>query len=177
MPLAPSNWVASIRPSSSHPARARSSVSFSTAYAPPAGSATCATWDSAISRLEVLRAIRRPKASGRPRTLSNGSTVTLSAPPTPAAKAATVVRSMFTQGSYLLIIGRLVTACWRWVVTLPSLSSTTRAQSRRAARSLAMVGNCSSVAAYRNSIRPTASSSGIPASVSVRRYAAPTARL
>ena len=103
--------ASSIRPSSSHPAAARSSVSFSTAYAPPAGSETRARWDSEISSEDVFRAIRRPRASGTPRTLSNGSTVTESAPPTPAANAATVVRSMFTHGSYLLIIGRLVTAC------------------------------------------------------------------
>ena len=86
-------------------------MSFSTAYEPPAGSATRATWDSEISSEEVFRAIRRPNASGTPSAVSNGSTVTESAPPTPAAKAATVVRSMFTQGSYLLIIGRLVTTC------------------------------------------------------------------
>ena len=41
--------ASSIRPSSSHPAAARSSVSFSTAYAPPAGSATRARCDSEIS--------------------------------------------------------------------------------------------------------------------------------
>ena len=86
-------------------------MSFSTANAPPAGSATLATWDSSTSREEVLRAIRRLKASGSPSRASNGSTVTASAPPTPAAKAATQVRSMFTQGSYLVIIGRDVTAC------------------------------------------------------------------
>ncbi len=86
----------SIRPNSSQAATARSSVSFSTAYAPPAGSATSATCDSSIRRCETLRAIRRPKASGWPSGLSNGSTVTASAPPTPAANAATVVRSMFT---------------------------------------------------------------------------------
>ena len=124
----------------------------------------------------MLRAIRRPKASGAPSGLSNGSTVTESAPPTPAAKAATVVRSMFTHGSYLLIMGRLVTTCWRCVAGCPApLSSSTRAHRRRAARSLAMVGNCSSVAAYRNSTSPAASSSGIPASVSTRRTRAPTA--
>ena len=66
----------SSRPKSSQAATARSSVSFSTAYAPPAGSATCATCDSSMSRCEVLRAIRRPNASGRPSGLSNGSTVT-----------------------------------------------------------------------------------------------------
>jgi hypothetical protein len=122
-------------------------VSFSTAYAPPAGSVTVATCDSEISSALVLRAIRRPNASGVPRGLSKGTTVTASAPPTPAANAATVVRSMFTQGSYLLIIGRLVTACWCWSRTSAPLSSRIRAQSLRAARSLAMVVNCSSVAA------------------------------
>ena len=86
-------------------------MSFSTAKAPPAGSATLATWDSSTSRVEVLRAMRRANASGRPSRASNGSTVTASAPPTPAANAATQVRSMFTHGSYLVIIGREVTAC------------------------------------------------------------------
>ena len=57
--------------------------------------------------------MRRLNASGSPSGASNGSTVTASAPPTPAANDATQVRSMFTQGSYLLIIGREVTACWR----------------------------------------------------------------
>ena len=47
----------------------------------------------------MLRAIRRANASGRPSASSNGSTVTASAPPTPAASLATVVRSMFTHGS------------------------------------------------------------------------------
>ena len=47
----------------------------------------------------MFLAIRRPNASGTPSLLSNGSTVTASAPPTPAAKAATVVRSRFTHGS------------------------------------------------------------------------------
>ncbi len=105
---------------------ARSSVSFSTAYAPPAGSATRATCDSDMSSARVLRAIRRPNASGAPSGLSNGSTVTASAPPTPAANAATVVRSMLTHGSYLLSIGRLVTACWCCARSLVPLSSSTR---------------------------------------------------
>ena len=82
-----------------------------------------------------------------PSGLSKGSTVTASAPPTPAANAATVVRSMFTQGSYLLSIGRLVTACWCCPRSPVPLSSRTRRHSRRAARSLAMVVNWSSVAA------------------------------
>ena len=128
-------------------------MSFSTANAPPAGSATLATWDSSTSREEVLRAIRRLNASGSPSRASNGSTVTASAPPTPAANAATQVRSMFTHGSYLVIIGREVTACstiWRLSGAAP-LSSSIRAHSRRTARSLAIVTNCSSVAASRNS--------------------------
>ena len=99
----------------------------------------------------MLRAIRRPKASGSPSGLSKGSTVTASAPPTPAANAATVVRSMLTQGSYRLIIGRLVTAWIRIGTSAAPLSSSIRAHSRRAARSLAMVGNCAAVAANRNS--------------------------
>ena len=116
-------------------------MSFSTAYEPPAGSATWATCDSSMSRWRCCGRSGGRSASGRPSGLSNGSTVTLSAPPTPAAKAATVVRSMFTQGSYLLIIGRLVTACRRMLAAgVASLSSSTRAHSRRAARSLAIVG-------------------------------------
>ncbi len=146
-------------------------MSFSTANAPPAGSATLATWDSSTSREEVLRAIRRLKASGRPRRASNGRTVTASAPPTPAANAATQVRSMFTQGSYFVIIGRDVTAwttVWRLSVAAP-LSSSIRAQSRRTARSLAMLRNCSSVAARRSSTSRAASSTATPAASSARR--------
>ncbi len=74
-------------------------MSFSTACEPPAGSVTRATCDSLMSRLDVLRAMRRLNASGRPSGSSNGSTVTLVAPPTPAANVATQVRSMFTYGS------------------------------------------------------------------------------
>ena len=44
----------------------------------------------------VLRAMRRAKRSGRPSGAVCGSTVMLSAPPTPAAKTAMVARSMFT---------------------------------------------------------------------------------
>ena len=79
----------------SRPRRARS-VSDSTYQEPPAGSMTAAMWDSSMIRAWVLRATRRPSASGMPMAESNGSTVTASAPPTPAANAATVVRSMFT---------------------------------------------------------------------------------
>ena len=162
----------SIRPSSSHAASASSSVSFSTAHAPAAGSATRPRWDSASSRLEVLRAIRRENSSGSPTGLSKGTTVTASAPPTPAAKAATVVRSMLTQGSYLLIIGRLVTAWTRSSTGSAPLSSSTRPQSRRTARSLAIVTNWSSVAASLSSTSPAASVTGKPAASSRRRYAA-----
>ena len=41
---------------------------------------------------------------------SNGCTSTVSAPPTPAPNAASVVRSMFTHGSRSAIIGNDVTA-------------------------------------------------------------------
>ena len=59
---------------------------------------------------------------------------------------------MFTQGSRRVIITGEVTACWRWAdsrgepLAAPHASAT-RAHSRRAARSLAMVGNWSAVAA------------------------------
>ena len=62
----------------------------------------------------MLRAIRRANASGSPSAASKGCTVTASAPPTPAAKQATVVRSMFTHGSRCVVITDEVTACWRW---------------------------------------------------------------
>ena len=88
-----------MRWNSAQPASARSAVSISTACEPPAGSCTAATWDSLISSDEMFLAIRRPSASGTPSRVSNGSTVTASAPPTPAANAATVVRSRFTHGS------------------------------------------------------------------------------
>ena len=131
----------------SQAAAARSWVSRSTAQAPPAGSVTAPTCASSVSSAIWLRAMRRPKASGRPRGRSKGCTVTASAPPTVAAKAATVVRSMLTQGSYALIIGRLVTACCRWSTGPAPQICRSRDQSSRAARSLAMVGNWSSVAA------------------------------
>ena len=44
----------------------------------------------------MLRATRRAKRSGKPSASVKGRAVTLSAPPTPAAVTAMVVRSMFT---------------------------------------------------------------------------------
>lgn len=90
---------------------ASSSVSCSTYQEPPAGSTTRARCDSSSRIAWVLRAIRRAKASDRPTALSNGWTLTASAPPTPAARQATVVRSMFTHGSRSVIITAEVTAC------------------------------------------------------------------
>ncbi len=71
--------------------------------------------DSSSKSSWVLRAIRRAKPAlipGNPLGIatSNGSTATVSAPPTPAPNAASVVRSMFTQGSRWVIIGSEVTA-------------------------------------------------------------------
>ncbi len=76
-----------------------------------------------------------------------------SAPPTAAAKHAIVVRSMFTHGSRRVSIAADVTACWYWPrrASLAPDSSATRSQMRRAARSLAIDGNCSAVTAKRNS--------------------------
>ena len=68
---------------------------------------------------------------------SNGSTSTVSAPPTPAPNAATVVRSMFTHGSRCAIIGIDVTACTRAAPSSGSpTTSATLAHSRRSTRSL-----------------------------------------
>ncbi|SKU56208.1 Uncharacterised protein [Mycobacteroides abscessus subsp. abscessus] len=73
---------------------------------------------------------------------SNRRTRTLSAPPTPAPKAARVVRSIFTHGSRCAIIGSEVTA---WITAPPAsgapATSATRAHSTRAARNLAMDRN------------------------------------
>ena len=86
-------------------------MSRSTYQEPPAGSITFARCDSSSSTDWVFRAMRRANASGSPTAASNGSTVTASAPPTPADSPATVVRSMFTHGSRRVIITDEVTAC------------------------------------------------------------------
>ncbi len=124
-------------------ASASSAVSDSTYQEPPAGSVTRIRLDSSCRRVWVLRAIRREKSSGRPRRVSNGRTVTASAPPTPAPKQASVVRSMFTQGSRRVIIAAEVTACWRWARSAGSAphTSATRDHNRRAARSFAIEEN------------------------------------
>ncbi len=75
---------------------------------------------------------------------------------------------MFVQGSRRVIIAAEVTACWSWPGGPPQTSAT-RAQSIRAARSLAIVANWSAVAAYRNSSWPKAPGTSSPWSVSVRR--------
>src|SRR5580693_3525782 len=97
---------------------------------PRPGSSTRPTCDSSRSSSWVLRAIRRAKllaVPGKPPGMatSNGNTSTVSAPPTPAPKAASVVRSMFTQGSRWVIIGSDVSACT--TAPPPSGSPTTSA--------------------------------------------------
>ena len=153
-------------------------MSDSTYQEPPAGSITrarCASW---ISSAWVLRAIRRENGVGAPSAASNGATVTASAPPTPAAKPAIVPRSRFTYGSRRVNIVGEVTACCRGAVPgAAPLASSTRDQSRRAARSFAIVGNCSAVAASRNSSSRAAASTSSPAPVSARRYATPAASM
>ena len=67
--------------------------------------------DSSPASSWMLRAIRRLKSSGRPKAVSNGSVVMMSAPPTAAAKVAIVVRNRFTHGSSRVIIRQLETAC------------------------------------------------------------------
>lgn len=77
---------------------------------------------------------------------------------------------MFTHGSRRVIIAADVTAWTR--ADVPSeapLTSATRAQRRRMARSLAIEENWSALTARRNSIWPNASSTLSPAPVSARR--------
>ena len=101
---------------------------------------------------------------------SNGCTSTVSAPPTPAPNAATVVRSMFTHGSRCAIIGIDVTACTRAAPASGSpTTSATLAQSRRITRNLATVMNWSSSAASRKLICRNESGTLSPASPSCRR--------
>src|ERR1700760_4302891 len=83
----------------------------------------------------MLRAIRRAKLvaiPGNPPLIatSNGNTSTVSAPPTPAPNAASVVRSMFTQGSRCVIIGNDVSAC---TTAAPLSGSPTPSATRREA--------------------------------------------
>ncbi len=110
-------------------------------------------WDSSSNSSWVLRAMRRAKLAevpGKPPGMatSNGCTSTVSAPPTPAENAASVVRSMFTHGSRWAIIGSDVTACTRAAPASGSpTTSATRAHSWRAARNFAIVMNWSSSAA------------------------------
>ena len=60
---------ASIRPSSAQPATARSSVSLSTAYDPPAGSDTAATWASSIEERGGVAGDPAAEGVGRPSAL------------------------------------------------------------------------------------------------------------
>ena len=92
-PAASSSWK------KAHAARASPSVSVSAYHEPPAGSITRARCASMTSSDWVLRAIRRENGVDAPSAASKGSTVTASAPPTPAANPATVPRSRFTYGS------------------------------------------------------------------------------
>ena len=138
---------ASIAVNWAHAAWASSSVSRSTYQEPPAGSITPATDDSSSSTAWVLRAIRRGERVGEADRRVEGCTVTASAPPTPAPKQASVVRSMFTHGSRRVIIADEVTACCACGACAAPETSRTRAHSRRAARNLAIVRNWSAVAA------------------------------
>ena len=104
-PAASSSWK------NAQAARASSSVRDSTNHEPPAGSITRARCASMTSSDWVLRAIRRENGVDDPSAASNGATVTASAPPTPAAKPATVPRSRFTYGSRRVYIVGDATAC------------------------------------------------------------------
>ncbi len=93
---APAPPAVSICWNSVHAARQSLFVRSSIAPEPAAGSETFARFDSS-SRINCeLRAIRRANESGKPSAAVKGKTPIASAPPKPAAKAAIVVRSMFT---------------------------------------------------------------------------------
>ena len=100
----------SIAWNSLHALSQSASVRASTAPEPQAGSATKSRWLSAIMTSCVLRAIRRAKASARPWATVCGSTETELAPPTPAAKAAIVLRRMLVSGSPAVIMRYEVSA-------------------------------------------------------------------
>ena len=123
-------------------------MSFSTAYAPPAGSATRGDVRLVDQQGEVLRAIRRPNASGRAERAVERQHGDRVRSPDAGREGGDGGAEHVHPGVVLAhhrpagdrVLALLVGA-------RPPLSSSTRAQSRRAARSLAMVGNCSSVAA------------------------------
>jgi hypothetical protein len=119
------------------------SVRASASPEPAAGSATRWSCDSSSSRCWTLRANARALRSDGPRAASKGRTETLSAPPTPAAKAATVVRSRLVCGSERVIMRRLVSAWMRSGKGDAPQISRSRAQSIRMARSLAIERNWS----------------------------------
>ena len=113
-----------------------------------AGGSTSTTFNLILADAPLAAA-----AANNPGTLAvtgthaQGQTVTASAPPTPAANAATVPRSTFVYGSRRVNVVSATTACWRWGTSVVPHASSTRAHSRRAARSSAIVGNCSAVTA------------------------------
>jgi len=124
-------------------------VMSSSAPEPATGSATLARFDSSSRMSCVLRAMRRAWRSGRPSAAVCGSTVMLSAPPSPAAATATVLRSMFTAGSRRVSMRQAVSAAtWVGCGASPQASSM-RDHNLRSARSLAMVMNWSASAVMR----------------------------
>ena len=118
-----------------------------------------------------------PAAEGvrAPERASNGSTVTASAPPDAGREGGDGGAEHVHPGSYLLIIGRLVTACWRWSAGRRRAAELEHPRPEPAGgaqlgdgRELLVGGG---VAGTRRA--PAASSTARPASVSARRYAAP----
>ena len=118
-----------------------SSVSASIAPEPAAGSATRARFDSSRSTSCVLRAARRANASGRPSGAVCGSTVIASAPPKPAAATAIggaehVHVRIAPRHHPPRRLGGEMTG-----FGVSPQAASTRAQSFRTARNLAMVRN------------------------------------
>ena len=140
-PAASSSWK------NAQAARASASVSASTYQEPPAGSITRARCASSTSSAWVLRAIRRENGSRRPDRgveRRHGDRVRAAdAGREPGHRAAQQVHVRVAAGQHR----RRADGVLELRLRRAPQASVTRDHSRRAARSLAIVGNCSAVAA------------------------------
>ena len=96
-----------------------------------------------VARDAAREAVRQADAEVK------GRAVIASAPPSPAANTAIVVRRMFTAGSRRVIIRHAVSAATKAGTGVRPQACSTRAQSFRMARNFAMVRNWSASAARR----------------------------
>ncbi len=133
--------------------------------APPAGSATAPTCASSINTSWTLRAWRLANAVGSPSGSVKAPRTTASAPPAAAPNPASVSRSMLVQTSRAASMRADERASITAGVLAPQ-ASLIRAQTMRAARTLAIVRKCSASAMTPRVILPNACSIPSPACVS-----------